>query len=352
MGRKNVRVSCCFLFLIYFVILGCSTKKVMEDDEVKFKDINEEYNQVVKVEPIETTKPPKPLLPPTSIKKTAVSKKSEATKSVVKTENPKQVSKITREPEIEDTEGFLARRPLVDPFRPNESVTLEVSYFKVTAGEMNLHVGPYRTVNGRSAYHYYSTMKSNRSFSLFYAINNSAETFVDYESLLPMTYSIDAKESSRIKEVRTFFDNEKQEATHWEKVVKKNGKENKKKINWTLQPYAQNMISAVYYLRNFQLVPGKKFSFRVAGDGKNYTFKGEVLKRETLDTALGPMKTVVVRPEFTLEDELKATGDNLIWLTDDDRKFIVRIEAELKIGTLVAKVKSIQKGDALGSNSK
>src|SRR5690606_5744499 len=106
--------------------------------------------------------------------------------------------------------------------------------------------------------------------------------------------------------------------------------------------FSQNIISAIYYLRSFSLVPGKKLEFKVADDGKNYTFKGEVLRREEIDTAAGKLKTVVVRPTFELEDKFKPTGENLLWLTDDERKLIVRLESKIKIGTLVGKLKSIK----------
>ena len=100
----------------------------------------------------------------------------------------------------------------------------------------------------------------------------------------------------------------------------------------------------MFYLRAFPLTPGKKFAFRVADNGKNYLFHAEVLRREKLSTKIGELNTVVVRPTFELEDQFKPTGENLFWLTDDDRKFIVRIESKIKIGTLVGKVKSIERG--------
>jgi Protein of unknown function (DUF3108) len=103
----------------------------------------------------------------------------------------------------------------------------------------------------------------------------------------------------------------------------------------------------VYYLRAFVLTPGKKLEFRVADAGKNYVFKGEVLRREKINTEVGSLNTVVVRPTFQVDDKFKQTGETLIWLTDDDRKYIVRIESKVKIGTIVGKLKSIDPGSGL-----
>ena len=343
-------------------ILSCTSKKVMEDDEVKFKDINDEYKQMVKVDtvpagkkgkglpgPTTITKAPKPgekehpVLKPAGHEKTTETTKISETKTHEVVKGHEAKPKV-REPNIEDSEGFEGRRPIHDPFRENESVVFNVSYFKVTAGELTMSVGPMKLVNGRKAYSFLANVKTNKTFSMFYTVDDTAETFVDYDMMIPMTYSIDANESSRVKEVRTFFDHDHEEATHWEKVVKKDGQEKKKKINWKIMPFAQNVISAVFYMRNFTLTPGKKFAFRVADDGNNYTFKGDVLRKEKLETDIGELDTVVVSPQFHQDGQFQPTGENLIWLTDDDRKFIVRIESKVKIGTLVAKIKSLEKG--------
>ncbi len=85
-------------------------------------------------------------------------------------------------------------------------------------------------------------------------------------------------------------------------------------------------------------------AFRVADEGKNIVFTGEVLRREELSTKIGKLKTLVIKPTIEVDGAFKPVGDILIWLTDDDRKHVVRIESKIKIGTLVAKLKSIDKG--------
>ncbi len=117
-----------------------------------------------------------------------------------------------------------------------------------------------------------------------------------------------------------------------------------KKIDWEIKPFSQNVISAIFYLRTFQLVPGKKLAFHVADEGKNIIFNGTVLRKEELDTDVGKLKTVVVKPEFEVDGVFKPVGDILVWLTDDERKLVVRIESKIKIGTIVGKVKSIEPG--------
>jgi hypothetical protein len=162
--------------------------------------------------------------------------------------------------------------------------------------------------------------------------------------LLPFNLDIKVRESKQIREIRSFLDNKNLKGSYWEKKVTKDKGEQEKSLKWDIEPFSQNVISAVYYLRAFTLTPGKRLQFRVADDGKNYMFKGQVLRREKLKTDIGTLDTIVVKPEITLGGAFKPVGDILIWLTDDDRKFVVRIESKIKIGTIVAKVQEIDPG--------
>lgn len=104
--------------------------------------------------------------------------------------SPQVTAVMTHEPPEEDAEGFIGRRPKVDPFRIGEKVTLELSYFGVAAGEMNLEVRPFVQVNGRKSYHFVGTAVSSSVFAMFYAVDDWFETFVDYETLVPSSYAL------------------------------------------------------------------------------------------------------------------------------------------------------------------
>jgi hypothetical protein len=59
---------------------------------------------------------------------------------------------------------------------------------------------------------------------------------------------------------------------------------------------------------------------------------------------LGELKTVVVKPKIELNGHFRPVGDIFIWLTDDERKYIVRIESKIQIGTIVTAIKALQPG--------
>jgi len=277
-----------------------------------------------------------------TIKAKEVKKKPRDKVTPVKKDKPSVPER--RQPEMEDREGFEGRRPKVNPYRIGEKVTLGLSYFNMTAGYLDMEVLPDVEVNGARSHRFRVSIKSNSLFSKFYAVDDVATTYVNQEDLLPFNFEISVRESKQIADIRSFFDWPNLKGNYWEKRVSKDKGERSKSIEWEIKPYSQNVISAVFYLRNFTLTPGKKLAFPVADEGRNIVFKGEVLRREKLETEAGTFDTVVVKPQFEVDGVFKPTGDILLWLTNDDRKFIVRIESKIKIGTIVGKLKALAPG--------
>jgi hypothetical protein len=55
------------------------------------------------------------------------------------------------------------------------------------------------------------------------------------------------------------------------------------------------------------------------------------------------MNTIKIKPEIEIDGIFKPIGDVFFWLTDDDRKMLVRIESKIKIGTITASLVDIKR---------
>jgi hypothetical protein len=327
------------LAVIASLVLCSCAGRVMQYDQSEKIFNNDEYDKkiVVKEEPAKATEPPTPQVKPAK----AAGKKKKKKESVKVADKKK---KGPRQPVIEDSVGFEGRRPIKDPFRVGEKVVLSLSYFNIVAGTLELAVLPMVEVNGQKAYHFQVKAVSNSLFNRVYAVDDTAVTYMSYEDLIPLNLSITLKESKQLAETRTFIDWKTNKATYWQKkVTKEHGEESKRK-DWDVLPYSQNVISAVFYMRTFSYEVDKGYEFRVADEGKNIVFKGEIIRKEKLHTDIGDFDTIVMKPKLTVDGAFAPVGEILIWMTDDDRKLIVRIESKIKIGSLVAKLKSIDKG--------
>jgi len=347
-------VSRLVLGLIFGLSVSCSSGYLKYEGE---KDIfkSTDFEEKVQIKP---TEPPAPIeIAPTPravevIKKEAIkipeppvkSKKSKSKKSSaapVKGAPPTQ-----RQPDIEDSEGFAgsSRRPSVDPFRVNETVIHSVSYFSAEAGRLTFQVKPFVEVNGRKSYNFLTELKTSRLFSNFYSVDDQVETYVDFEDLTPHVFKLHVKETGQLREGRSYFDHKNLKANYWEhKYTEKKGHEEKKQ-EWEILPFSQNAFSGIFYMRIFKWEIGKEYSFRVADDQKNIIFKGKALKKEKISTEAGEFDAIQIKAQVVSRGALEQAGDMHIWISDDSRKYILRIEAKIKIGSLVSEIVEIRPG--------
>ena len=127
------------------------------------------------------------------------------------------------------------------------------------------------------------------------------------------------------------------------KYTEKSGEEEKKQ-NWDILPFSQNAFSGIFYMRVFAWEVGKKYSFRVADDEKNITFDGEAIAKEKLDTDAGEFNAIKIKASIVARGKLALTKETYIWISDDERKIILRLEAEMKIGRVVSEIIEYQSG--------
>lgn len=261
-------------------------------------------------------------------------------KSAVATPTPV----LRHEPELEGQAGFLGRRPIKDPFRVGEMVRHSVNYFNVKAGELDMAVKPFAMVNGRKSYHYHMAIRTSTVFSSFYSVDDYVTSMIDHETLVPSVYTLHVKESGQLREARLYLDPQKKTAAFWEKKVTNDNGPEEKKLNWEVPDYSQHVFSAAFYMRVFDWTVGSENAFRVADNGENLIFRGKAIRKEKIETDVGTFNAIVIKPEIELRGKFKPVGDIFMWLSDDDRKFILKIESKIKIGTLVSEIVELERG--------
>lgn len=364
MGIKVFKISALRISLVVmlFILAACATSFLKYDKADDLKK-NDEFSNRVKIvtaeEPVAETattaeedddkkeeENKKALLAAKTVTATTLPPAKPVAKKKVsaKATAPAAAAINKREPDLEDSVGFLGRRPLKDPFGVGEKVIHDVSYMGVSAGTLIMESRPYAQVNNRKNYQFRISISTSSFFSSFYSVKDYVDVLMDFETLVPSVFTLHVKESGQLREAQMFFDHEKNQANYWEKkVTKKNGEENKKQ-QWEILPYTQSLFSSVFYLRFFQWEVGKENAFRVTDDEKNLVFRGKCVRKEKIKTDAGEFDAIVIKPEVELRGKFETIGDNYIWLSDDDRRYILRIESKIKIGTLVSEVEKIEPG--------
>jgi len=236
------------------------------------------------------------------------------------------------------------RRPKDDPLWVGERMLFELTYFGLPAAEFSMEVLPFKEINNRKVYHVRGEAKTLSIFNWFYRINDSVESYFDYDGFFSYRFHLNLDETKQTRKILELNDSEKKKTFFWSRWNhhKKGYKETKKFFK--MKPFSQDSLSAIYYVRTLDLPTGAVIRFPVISEGKNWEAEVTVVRREKVKTALGLIDTIVLRPVTKYKGVLKQQGNSYIWLSDDDRRFILRIEAKVKIGKFIAKLKSIDKG--------
>lgn len=358
-------------------LVGCSAKYLKYEKAEELKKIDDFDKRVTIVMPEDATGTPTPapaVTPdpsPTSVTTTAgslavpvLAPTPTATKPVTKEsakekrdrinkEKKEKLAKVRekakgakpkgrRQPELESDVGFDGRRPIIDPFRVGEKVVHRVHYYSISAGTLTLEVKPFATVNERKTYNFRMAIKTSEWYSGIYSVDDYGTILMDYENLIPTVLTLHIRETGQLREARMLM--EPRETTFWErKVTEKHGEE-ERRLTWETPEYTQNLFSGIYYMRTFHWDVGTENAFRVTDDKENLIFRGKAIRKEKLTTAIGEFNAIVIKPQVELKGKYKPVGDIFVWLSDDERKYILRIESKIKIGTLTSEIIELNPG--------
>jgi hypothetical protein len=102
-----------------------------------------------------------------------------------------------------------------------------------------------------------------------------------------------------------------------------------------------DVISGFYYLRRQPLEIGTSVYISMFDSNKIHNAEVKVLRRDMVELEDGQkIATIIVEPILKSDGLFQKTGEMLVWLTDDERRMPVRMEAKIKIGWVTAKLKS------------
>lgn len=228
-------------------------------------------------------------------------------------------------------------------FFPGEKVILSATYFGVEAGKITLGVDSMKKFNGKKVFHFYAFGRTSSVFSLFYGVKDKVESLWSPEIQKPLSLAFDVEETKQKYKTRTYFYWKKNKAEYIEEGWERGKGKYQGKKDWNLPNNAQDIVSAIFYIRTLPLKVGDSFTFNVLENEKVIQTTIKVDRKEVLGTREGDFDTLVLKPSFKTEGKFKKVGDISIWVTNDDFKQVIRVESKIKIGTVVAKLFKIHR---------
>ena len=220
--------------------------------------------------------------------------------------------------------------PAAVPFGPGESCTFSIGYGVIQAGEAVLTVEEVFEYYGSSVYHLRTRARSNRFFSAIFKVRDQADSYMDVHRLHSRYFNKHLREGQFRRDVEIHFDHENRKAYF------PSGKEND-------IPYGvQDVLSAFFRVRAMELNDGDEIQLPTHGDNEMYELKVIVHGREELETVLGKRRCIKLQPLMEDEGLFKHKGDLFVWLTDDERRVPVRVQANIPVGAIEAKLVNYQ----------
>jgi len=103
-------------------------------------------------------------------------------------------------------------------------------------------------------------------------------------------------------------------------------------------------VSFIYHLRTLPMVVGSDFTVPryYKSEGNPVTIR--VMRRERVTVPAGVFDAVVVQPIIRTDGLFSEGGQAELWISDDDRRLVLRLQAKVKIPTLTMELESYTPG--------
>lgn len=178
-----------------------------------------------------------------------------------------------------------------------------------------------------------SRVHSTPLISTFYKVEDYAESRII--NGVPIHFKIKQQEGKYRSNKETRFDQNGKKVTFFNHL-KKTREEH------TMAGYdLWDVISGFYYLRTQAMETGKTISLNVFDSNKFLTAEVTVMGRERIeDINRRGVDTVIVKPVLNSDGLFKNKGTILVWFTDDEYRIPVKVETEVPVGRVIAKLMS------------
>jgi len=209
-------------------------------------------------------------------------------------------------------------------FGTGERLVFDISYGLITAGEAILAIPAVDTIHGRAAYRVQVNVNSLPSFSWIYRVEDVYRTFIDVDALTTHRFEQHIREGSYSRDFVATFDQIRNIAHVGD-------------LTYPIPPYVHDIMSAFYYTRTIDFggwKTGDTFTVQNFYKDKTYDLTVKFLGRQEQEVGAGTFRTIVVEPLVREGGLFKSEGRIVVWLSDDDLKLPIRVNATIVLGSI------------------
>lgn len=229
------------------------------------------------------------------------------------------------EPAWAQQPGAPDDRPLA--IQDGEAMVYDVRFGFLDVGTARMNVIGVETVRGRDAWH---TRLEIVGSALGFAVRDVLESWIDVETGNSLRFRQESVEGSRRRSHLYEIDPERG-------MYQQDGKPEQPTV---AQPLDQGAF--MYFLRSQSLDPGRTYSYPRFFIPDRNPVTVTVVRREQIAVPAGRFDTVVLKPVIKSSGVFADEGRAEIWLTNDERRWMVQMVTHLKFGTLSLRLRQPQ----------
>ena len=219
-------------------------------------------------------------------------------------------------------------------FQAGESFKFQISYGFVNAGEATLNLSS-ATYDGKSVYHAKGYGYTTGITKKLFKVEDDYQSYFDKVTGRPYRFIRKIDEGGYKKNQEGFFDQNKKT------VLVKDYKNNSQKT-FNVGTNIQDIVSSFYYLRNHEKKKKKKkgetIEIDMFFDDETFKFKLKFMGKEEIKTKFGKINALKFRPYVQSGRVFKEDESLTLWVSDDENKVPLKIQASLMVGSLKAEL--------------
>jgi hypothetical protein len=223
------------------------------------------------------------------------------------------------------TSHYCFSQKNIFPINTGESCSYRIHYGFINAGHATYLVSKKENeisviVEGRS----------NSVVDLFFKIRDRYESKINIESLLPSYFKRDVLEGEDKINQEYFFN-------HKNNTVKTQNGE------YEMNAKSQDMLSSFLFGRTLTSSFLKRripFFINVFIDEEEYNMEVKYLETEVLNTSIGRIRCIKLKPKVQVGRVFSSPDDLTIWVSDDKNHILIKVEMDILFGSIKANIET------------
>jgi len=174
--------------------------------------------------------------------------------------------------------------------------------------------------------------RSNSVVDLFFKIRDRYESKINVKSLLPSYFKRDVLEGEDKINQEYFFNH-------------KNNTVETQKGEYKMNEKSQDMLSSFLFGRTLTssfLKRKSPFFINIFIDEENYNMDVRYLGTEVLNTKIGRVRCIKLKPKVQVGRVFSNPDDLTIWVSDDKNHILIKIEMNILVGSIKADIETVK----------